>query len=89
MRISRLTATADQRRGLDIVAAASGEFLRSSEFPARIRGLERRRDTTLLRSRPMHPTSSRSEDHNNRIDAILPVAGTVAALLVLLIILVI
>jgi hypothetical protein len=37
----------------------------------------------------MHPTSSRSEDHNNRIDAILPVAGTVAALLVLLIILVI
>ena len=37
----------------------------------------------------MRLTNTRSEDRDNRMDAILPVAGTTAALFVLLMILVI
>lgn len=37
----------------------------------------------------MRPTNPRSEDYDNPMDAILPVAGTLAALFILLIILVI
>jgi hypothetical protein len=37
----------------------------------------------------MRLTSTRSEDRDNRVDAILPVSGAVAALFILLMILVI